>query len=357
MGSIENGSDENMAAWLCGVNDIQMKHLELPSLGDKEVKVRIKASGICGSDVHYLKHLRLADFVIERPYVLGHECAGVVEEVGREVKHLAVGDRVSLEPAIPCRGCKPCMEGYYNLCQNVKAFGTPPLPGSLAQKIIHPEDLCFKLPENVSLEEGAMCEPLSVGIHACRRAKIGAETTVVIMGSGTIGLLTLLCARAFGAPRIVISDINQERLAMAKKLGADECVLVSTNTKDIEEEVRLLKKAVGKDIDITFDCAGFSKTMTTALKVTRAGGKVCLVGMGHHEMTVPLPPAACREVDVIGIFRYKNTWPLCLDFLSSGKLDVKPLITHRFGFTQEDIEKGFDTSGHNPNAIKVMFNL
>ncbi|RDJ58931.1 hypothetical protein AB723_19490, partial [Acinetobacter baumannii] len=154
------------------------------------------------------------------------------------------------------------------------------------------EDLCFKLPENVSLEEGAMCEPLSVGIHACRRAKIGAETTVVIMGSGTIGLLTLLCARAFGAPRIVISDINQERLAMAKKLGADECVLVSTNTKDIEEEVRLLKKAVGKDIDITFDCAGFSKTMTTALKVTRAGGKVCLVGMGHHEMTVPLPPAA-----------------------------------------------------------------
>uniref|UniRef100_A0A0D6QXQ6 Enoyl reductase (ER) domain-containing protein n=1 Tax=Araucaria cunninghamii TaxID=56994 RepID=A0A0D6QXQ6_ARACU len=355
--AIENGgdADENIAAWLCGVQTIQMKHLQLPSMGARDVKVRIKAVGICGSDVHYVKYLRLADFIIKEPYVLGHECAGIVEQVGSEVKHLVVGDRVSLEPAIPCRVCKHCVDGYYNLCQHVKAFGTPPLQGSLAHKMVHPADLCFKLPDNVSMEEGAMCEPLSVGLHACRRACVGAETTVLIIGSGTIGLITMLSARAFGAPRIVIADVNEERLTMAKKLGADDYMLVSTHTQDIEGEVIRIQKAMGKDIDITFDCAGFSKTMTTALKATRAGGKVCLIGMGHHEMTVPLPPAACREVDVIGIFRYRNTWPLCMDFLSTGKLDVKPLITHRFGFSQEQVEEAFETSARGGNAIKVMF--
>ncbi|KAJ0042711.1 hypothetical protein Pint_17365 [Pistacia integerrima] len=310
--------------------------------------------------------MRCADFVVKEPMVIGHECAGIIEEVGSEVKTLVPGDRVALEPGISCWRCNLCKEGRYNLCPEMKFFATPPVHGSLANQVnenatfltivVHPADLCFKLPENVSLEEGAMCEPLSVGVHACRRANIGPETNVLIMGAGPIGLVTLLAARAFGAPRIVIVDVDNYRLSVAKDLGADEIVKVSINLQDVAEEVAQIHKAMGR-VDVSFDCAGFNKTMSTALSATHAGGKVCLVGMGHLEMTVPLTPAAAREVDMIGIFRYKNTWPLCLEFIRSGKIDVKPLITHRFGFSQKEVEEAFETSARGGTAIKVMFNL
>ncbi|KAH9679860.1 Sorbitol dehydrogenase [Citrus sinensis] len=398
-GEKEDGEEVNMAAWLLGVNTLKIQPFELPSLGPYDVLVRMKAVGICGSDVHYLKTLRCADFVVKEPMVIGHECAGVIEKVGSEVKTLVPGDRVALvpgdrvdlEPGISCWRCDHCKGGRYNLCPEMKFFATPPVHGSLANQCIGlllQYDLCpcefccinsgvtlpvllktywllwcilqtyvFKLPDNVSLEEGAMCEPLSVGVHACRRANIGPETNVLIMGAGPIGLVTMLGARAFGAPRIVIVDVDDYRLSVAKELGADNIVKVSTNLQDIAEEVEKIDKAMGTGIDVSFDCAGFNKTMSTALSATRAGGKVCLVGMGHHEMTVPLTPAAAREVDVVGVFRYKNTWPLCLEFLRSGKIDIKPLVTHRFGFSQKEVEEAFETSARGGTAIKVMFNL
>ncbi|XVF50759.1 hypothetical protein PTKIN_Ptkin04bG0129000 [Pterospermum kingtungense] len=353
----KNGDQENMAAWLVGLNTLKIQPFKLPPLGPHDVRVRMKAVGICGSDVHYLKTLRCADFVVKEPMVIGHECAGIIEEVGREVENLVPGDRVALEPGISCWRCDHCKQGRYNLCPEMKFFATPPVHGSLAHQVVHPADLCFKLPDNVSLEEGAMCEPLSVGVHACCRADIGPETNVLVMGAGPIGLVAMLAARAFGAPRIVIVDVDDNRLSVAKDLGADGVVKVSTNTEDIPEEVERIWKVMGAGVHVTFDCAGFNKTMSTALSATRAGGKVCLVGMGHSEMTVPLTPAAAREVDIIGIFRYKNTWPLCLEFLRSGKIDVKPLITHRFGFSQKEVEDAFETSARGGNAIKVMFNL
>ncbi|GAA0151559.1 dehydrogenase [Lithospermum erythrorhizon] len=352
-----DGNQENMAAWLLGVNNLKIQPFNLPPLGPQDVKVRMKAVGICGSDVHYLKTMRCADFIVKEPMVIGHECAGIIEEVGSEVKHLIPGDRVALEPGISCWRCDLCKEGRYNLCPEMKFFATPPVHGSLANMVIHPGDLCFKLPDNVSLEEGAMCEPLSVGVHACRRANIGPEMKVLVMGAGPIGLVTLLSARAFGAPKVIVVDVDGNRLSVAKDLGADEVIKVSTNMQDIPTEVELIQKTMGYAIDVTFDCAGFNKTMSTALAATRPGGKVCLVGMGHGEMTVPLTPAAAREVDVIGIFRYKNTWPLCLEFLKSGKIDVKPLITHRFGFSQKEVEEAFETSARGGKAIKVMFNM
>ncbi|XP_073106207.1 sorbitol dehydrogenase [Elaeis guineensis] len=352
-----DGKEENMAAWLVSVNTLKIQPYQLPPLGPRDVRVRMKAVGICGSDVQYLKRMSSAHFVVKEPMVIGHECAGVIEEVGSEVKSLAVGDRVALEPGISCSRCKYCKGGRYNLCQEMKFFATPPVHGSLANQVVHPAELCFKLPDNVSLEEGAMCEPLSVGVHACRRAGVGPETNVLIMGAGPIGLVTMFAARAFGASKIVITDVNDHRLSVAKSLGADAIVKVSTNMEGVDEEVIQIQKAMGADIDLTIDCAGFSKTMSTALNATRAGGRVCLVGMGHHDLTVPLTPAAAREVDIVGVFRYKDTWPLCIEFLRTGKIDVKPLITHRFGFSQEEVEEAFEVSARGRDAIKVMFNL
>ncbi|XP_039033033.1 sorbitol dehydrogenase [Hibiscus syriacus] len=197
-----------MAAWLVGLNTLKIQPFKLPPLGPHDVRVRMKAVGICGSDVHYLKTMRCADFVVKEPMVIGHECAGIIEEIGSEVKHLVPGDRVALEPGISCWRCDLCKEGRYNLCPEMKFFATPPVHGSLAHQVVHPADLCFKLPDNVSLEEGAMCEPLSVWVHTCRRANIGPETNVLVMGAGPIGLVTMMAARAFGAPRIVIVDVD-----------------------------------------------------------------------------------------------------------------------------------------------------
>ncbi|KAK4385042.1 Sorbitol dehydrogenase [Sesamum angolense] len=216
VGEGKDGEEENMAAWLLGVNNLKILPFKLPTLGPHDARIRMKAVGICGSDVHYLKEMKLADFVVTEPMVIGHECAGVVEEVGTEVKHLVPGDRVAIEPGISCWRCALCKEGRYNLCPEMKFFATPPVHGSLANQIVHPADLCFKLPDNVSLEEGAMCEPLSVGVHACRRANVGPETNVLVMGAGPIGLVTMLAARAFGSPRVVIVDVDDHRLSVAK---------------------------------------------------------------------------------------------------------------------------------------------
>ncbi|XP_019175847.1 PREDICTED: sorbitol dehydrogenase-like [Ipomoea nil] len=351
MGKGANGvpTENNMAAWLLGVGN-------LPPLGPHDVRVSLKAIGICGSDVHYLKHGRCGDYIVKEPMVIGQECAGIIEEVGIEVKSLVAGDRVALEPGVSCWRCSHCKEGSYNLCDEMKFFATPPIHGSLANQIVHPADLCFKLPENVSLEEGAMCEPLSVGVYACRRANIGPETNVLVFGAGPIGLVSMLSALALGAPRVAVVDVDDQRLAFAKKLGADVIIKVSHKMEDVEFEVENIKAAMGVGIDVSLDCAGFNKTISTALRATRSGGKVCLVGMGHCEMTIPLTPAVARlKIKMMVVLL--NTWPQCIEFLMSGKIDVKPLITHRFGFTQKEVEEAFETSARGGNAVKVMFNL
>ncbi|KAD7480408.1 hypothetical protein E3N88_03544 [Mikania micrantha] len=341
----EQVEETNMAAWLLGIKNIQIQPYNLPTLGPDDVKVQIKALGICGSDVHHFKNLRVANFIVKKPMVIGHECAGIIKDIGSNVKSLAIGDRVALEPGISCQTCNLCKNGTYNLCKKMKFFGSPPTNGSLANQVVHPANLVFKLPDNVSLEEGAMCEPLSVGVHACRRAGVNPDTKVLIFGAGPIGLVTMLAARAFGAPRVVIADVDCNRLSIAKELGADGTILVSSNIQDVDEEILKIHNVMGEGVDISFDCVGFDKTMSTALTATRAGGKVCLVGLGQSEMTIPLVAAAAR---------YRNTWPLCIELLRTGKIDVKPLITHRYKFTQEDVERAFETSAKGGKAIKAI---
>ncbi|KAH9678080.1 Sorbitol dehydrogenase [Citrus sinensis] len=192
--------------------------------------------------------------------VIGHECAVIIEAVGSEVKSLEVGDRVALEPGISCGHRSLCKAGSYNLCPEMRFFGSPPTNGSLAHKVVHPAKLCYKLPDNVSLEEGAMCKP----------------------------------AREFGAPRIVITDVDVQRLFIARNFCADKTVKFSRDIEDVDTEVGKIQNAMGSGIDVSFDCVGFDKTMSTALNATCPGGKVCLIGLAKSEMTVALTPAAAR---------------------------------------------------------------
>jgi len=282
--------------------------------------------------------------------VVGHESAGQVLEVGSEVKHLKAGDRVTIEPGVPCKSCFHCKVGRYNLCPDVKFLATPPVDGSIANFIVHDASFCYKLEDHVTYEEGAMCEPLSVGIHACARANVQIGDRVLIMGAGPIGLVSLLSAKASGATKVTLVDLKPERLEVAKSLGADGVILATAN---IAEEIE--KQDLGP-IDVTIECSGAQPAVRTALAATRPGGVVVLVGMGSRDITLPLVEAAAREVDIRGVFRYANTYPKALALITSGKIDVKPLITHRFAMN--DVVKAFQVSKDmSDGAIKVMINI
>lgn len=258
--------------------------------------------GICGSDVHYLAHGRCGPFVVEKPMVIGHEAAGVVVKIGRDVKTLAVGDRVAIEPGVPCRLCPLCKSGRYNLCADMRFCATPPYDGNLTRFYAHPADFCFKLPDHVSMEEGALLEPLSVGVHACKRAGVTVDSRVLILGAGPIGLVTLLTAKAMGASQIMITDLVEDRLKFAKDMGATYTV----NVGGIAEEDLVKKIHETMLPTITIDCSGFEATTRLSILATAIGGCVVIVGMGPTDVKIPLGQAICREVDIRGVFRYCN---------------------------------------------------
>ncbi|KAK9807644.1 hypothetical protein WJX72_005195 [[Myrmecia] bisecta] len=319
----------------------------------------MKAIGICGSDIKYLKKGKIGPFELTSPMVIGHESAGTVAQVGPGVKGLTVGDRVALEPGIPCWTSKRSREGRYNLDPAVKFFATPPHHGSLCQYVDHPAPFCYRLPESVSHEEGAMIEPLSVGVHACRRAGVSPGKSVAVLGAGPIGLVALLAAKAFGADSIAITDVKQDNLRLATRLGASMALCHPTNAspRDIAASLKAALPPDGPEIVI--DCVGFESTMETALEACMAGGKVVLVGLGADKMNLSMEHVSSKELDIMGSFRYANTYPMCLAMIESKHVDVKPLITHRFGFSESELLQGFDTAyrAAETKAIKVMFNL
>jgi len=350
----------NKAAVLYGIEDLRYENFPLPEkVTEGCVRIRIVSTGICGSDVHYMKKGRIADFVVNGAMVIGHESSGVITEVGPGVQRLQVGDRVALEPGVPCWSNKACREGRYNLCPDIKFFATPPHHGSLMQYVDHPADFCFVLPPDVSFEEGAMCEPLSVGVHACRRGNVCPGKTVAILGAGPIGLVALMAAKAFGADSVAVTDIKNDNLALAEQLGADVCLnhQASATPAEVGEWLKASLPPYGPDIVI--DCAGFQSTLQTGIRACVAGGKLVVVGLGGETATLPIASAACKEIDIVGSFRYCNTYPLCLKLMESKRVDVSPMITHRFGFSENEVHAAFDCAARaaQTGAIKVMFTM
>lgn len=297
-------------------------------------------------DVHYWTEGRIGDFIVQKPMILGHEGSGVVRFVSDDVSGFEQGDRVAIEPGIPCCACDSCKKGRYNLCPLVKFAATPPVDGSLAHFVVHHANFCYKLPPMISFDEAALFEPLSVGIHACRRASIGLGNTVLIAGAGTVGLVTMLVAKASGAGQVIIFDIDADRLQVAKELGADR-VIVTHPESDPKITVE------GIEADVCFDATGVESAVKTCVYGAKRGGVVVLIGMGHPEMSIPVLEASIREVDIKGVFRYCNTYPTALELVASGKVQLKRLVTHRFKMM--DAEEAFEVArDRNSKAIKVI---
>ncbi|EDV91348.1 sorbitol dehydrogenase [Drosophila grimshawi] len=346
---------DNLTAVLHGINDLRLEQRPIPEISDEEVLIAMDSVGICGSDVHYLTKGRIGHFVVTKPMVIGHESAGVVAKVGSKVKNLVVGDRVAIEPGVPCYKCDHCKQGSYNLCPDMAFCATPPYDGNLTRYYKHAADFCFKLPDHVSMEEGALLEPLSVGVHACKRAGVTLGSKVLILGAGPIGLVSLLVAQSMGATEILITDLVQQRLDVAKELGATHTLLLKRDETS-EQTLERVRKTMSAQPDISIDCCGAESSTRLSIFATRSGGVVVIVGMGPAEMNLPLFNALAREVDIRGIFRYCNDYSAALALVASGRVNVKRLVTHHFDITET--QKAFETSRDGlDGAIKVMIHV
>ncbi|KAF2015443.1 GroES-like protein [Aaosphaeria arxii CBS 175.79] len=339
------------ASVLHGPRDLRLETRTISDPGPNELQIAIKATGICGSDCSYYSKFRNGDLQACQPLSLGHESSGVVVAIGDAVAGFQIGDRVALEVGVPCDNCRSCQKGRYNLCPSMRfrssAKSVPHFQGTLQERINHPAKWCYKVPSHVSLEAAALLEPLSVAIHATRRATVEQGDTAIVFGAGTVGLLVAAMAKLSGATTVVIADIDSGRVNYALSNGfAHKGYIVSPRrhlnetaekfdaAKDIAGDITQIASLNDPDFegaDITFDCTGKEICMQAGLYATRPGGKLVMVGMGTPIQTLPMSASHLKEVDIIGIFRYANTYPVGMKILSSGALpSLDNMVTHRF---------------------------
>lgn len=309
--------------------EIEMKEIAVPQISGDEVLVKVMAVGVCGSDIHYYEHGRIGRYVVEKPIILGHECAGVVAKVGDQVTKVKVGDRVAIEPGITCGRCDYCKKGRYNLCPDVQFLATPPINGAFVQYIKHREDFLFPIPDELSFEEASLVEPFSVGIHAANRTNLQPGSTVAILGMGPVGLTAIAAVKAFGATNIIVTDLESNRLEAAKNLGATHAINILE--QDPNEEIMAITE--GKGVDVAFETAGNPKALQTALASVKRGGKLAIIGLPpQDEIGLNVSLIADYELDIYGVFRYANTYYQGIQFLKDHNL--KSLITDRFSLDE-----------------------
>lgn len=292
----------------------------------------------------------------EAPLVMGHEAAGIVHAVGPAVRSLLPGDKVALEPGIPCRYCVRCREGRYNLCADMKFAAAPPdSHGCLTKYYKLPEDYCHKIPANVGLEEGPLVEPLAVAVHACRLVGVKPGSTVVVFGAGTVGLMSAAVAKAFGAKKVVSIDIAKSRLefARSKKL-ADATWIPNAELSAEENAERLVKDAeLGLGVDVVVETSGVASSVNTAIHALRVGGSFVQVGLGRPMIEFPILRMSEKELELHGCFRYgPGDFELAIDLLASNKIDIGGFITRLLPF--EEATEAWETTKRGEGIKTVI---
>ena len=333
--------------------ELALREIDLPlETGPRDVKIRVHTVGVCGSDVHYYQHGAIGPYVVNEPMVLGHEASGTVVEVGSEVTHLKTGDRVCMEPGIPQFDSPATLRGLYNLDPAVRFWATPPIHGCLTPYVVHPASFTYKLPDNVSFAEGAIVEPLSIGLQAATKARIKPGDVAVVIGAGTIGAMTVLAALAGGAARVIVADLQPDKLALLTRNPAVSGVDV--RSQDLVQAVR--EATDGWGADIVFEASGSVRAFDNALDLLCPGGCLVLVGMPPAKVPLDIVAVQAKELRIESVFRYANIFPRAIALIASGQIDVKPFISRTFRFSES--VKAFEAAASaQPGDVKIQIEL
>lgn len=344
----------NPAVFTNKAHDLYVEEAPYPTCGDDQCIVRIRSTGICGSDIKFWRAGHVGSIIVEEPLGLGHESSGEIVEIGKDVTKLKVGDRVAIETTIPCGTCKHCLIGRYNLCPTAMSIGAPGTPGCLRRYIAHRAAWLHLMPPDMSFATGAILEPLSVALAGIRRADLRLGQPALIAGTGAVGLLAVALANAAGATPIVATDISQPRLELAKKLGAK--YVVNVGGKSPAEVVKEIVSLTGEADrpEVAIECSGIESSIQSAMLAVDAGGVVLQIGVcGKEHVAIPFGAVMDREIDLRYLFRYKSTWPAAIRLASTGKLNLEALISHTFSL--EDCIKAFETVlDPHSGAVKVI---
>lgn len=326
---------------LIGVEDLMIEDRPLPSPRADEVLVRVAAVGVCGSDVHYYRHGRIGDYIVERPLVLGHELSGTVVGVGERVDAGRIGERVAVEPQRPCHHCKQCLAGRYNLCPKMEFYATPPIDGAFTGYVTILAEFAHPVPDSISDEAAALLEPLSVAIAAMRKADVAPGSRVLISGAGPIGIICAQTARAFGAAEVIVSDLVSARRDGALRFGATS--VIDPRAVDVATS--------GLSVDAFVDASGAPAAIMSGIQAVGPAGRVVLVGLGNSVLPMPVEHIQNHEITVTGVFRYADTWPTGIQLVASGRIDLDSLVTGRFDLdhVQDALE-----SDRDPESLKSI---
>ena len=327
------------AAILVEPGRIEMQERPIPTPGPGDVLIRVSSVGVCGSDTHYYRHGRVGSFVVDAPLVLGHEAAGTIVGVGDSVAPVRIGERVSIEPQRPDPDSEETRRGHYNLCPHMRFFATPPIDGALCDYVTIGAGYAHRVPDSVSDDAAALCEPLSVGIAAIRKAGVDGGSRVLITGAGPIGIMVAQVARAYGATDIVVSDPDESRREQATAFGAT--AVVDPTVEPIGE----------LGVDAFIDASGAPAAVVDGIRAVRPAGTVVLVGSGAESMELPTQQIQNRELVLTGVFRYANTWPTAIALVESGRVDLDAMVTARFPL--EKVAEALD-SDRTPGSVKSV---
>jgi L-idonate 5-dehydrogenase len=329
-------------------HDLRLEDVASPELGAHDAEIRLGAGGICGSDLHYFQHGRVGAFVVREPLIPGHEASGTVARIGPLVTRVKVGDKVAINPSHPCGQCDYCRAGRLNLCRHMFFLGSasvfPHAQGMFRERFTMGEDQLTPVPEDISLGELACAEPLSIGLHAVHRAGVLTGKTVLVTGGGTIGCMCVIAARLAGAARVIVCDIAERPLQMARAVGAD-----ATLRSDQVGAADLADSA-----DIAIEAAGSPAALATCLAATRRGGRIVQVGTLPAEGVPDFPANSimARELDYVGAFRAAQAFDWAVTYLRSRRVDVRPLLSAQLPLSRA--LEAFELAADRSRSTKVQ---
>lgn len=333
--------------------ELALRDIDLPqAVGPGDVRIKVHTVGVCGSDVHYYVHGGIGPFRVDAPMVLGHEASGTVVETGAGVTHLRVGDRVCMEPGVPRLDSPATLRGLYNLDPDVRFWATPPIHGCLTPFVVHPAAFTYRLPDNVSFAEGAIVEPLSIGLQAAKKAAMKPGDLAVVIGAGTIGAMTALAALAGGAARVILADVVPDKLALFA--GNPAVTTVDVRTRPLADAVA--EASGGWGADVVFEASGSANAYAGLVDLMCPGGCAVLIGMPVAPVPLDVVALQAKEGRIESVFRYANIFPRALALIASGAIDVKPFISRTFPFS--DGVRAFEeaASGH-PRDVKIQIEM